>query len=172
MDKSGKVSWKSEISTKLDKSLALYVADYAGMTVEELSSLRRELKKADADFCVVKNTIFKKAVLGRSEEKLSSMLKGQSGVVYAFGDIAAAAKALAENAKKCEKLKVKGGFLDSSVLNAKEVEAIASLPSKEVLLSKIVGSLIAPHRGLLGVMNGVPRAIVSVLNQIKETKTA
>lgn len=170
--KSTKAAWRETIVDSLDKAGALYVTHYSGLTVEELTNLRVELKKVDAEFHVVKNTIAKKAVEGRDESVISGMLKGQTAIVYAYGDIAAAAKAVVEGEKKLEKFKLVGGYLEKAALTDKAVKQIASLPPREVLLAKIVGSLVAPHRGLVGVINAVPRSMVSVLNQIKETKTA
>ena len=170
LDRNAKVAWRDEMVSKFDASGAVFLAQYSGMTVEELTALRRELRAVDAEFHVVKNTIAKKAIEGRDESILAASFKNQTGVVFARGDVAAAAKVVSETAKKNDKLKVVSGFMEKSLLDSKGVEALASLPSREVLLSKIIGSLVAPHRGLLGVMQGVPRAMVSVLNQIKEQK--
>ncbi len=170
--KSTKVAWRESIVDSLDKAGALYVAQYSGLTVEELTQLRVELKKAEADFHVVKNTIAKKAIEGRDEAVIGDMLSGQTGIVYAYGDVAAAAKAVVDGAKKLENFKLVGGYMEKEALDDKGVKQIASLPSREVLIAKIVGSLVSPHRGLVGVVNAVPRSVVSVLNQIKETKTA
>lgn len=170
--KSTKVAWRDTIVESLDKAGALYFTEYSGMTVEELTSLRVELKKAQADFHVVKNTVARKAIEGREEAVVAKMLKGQIGVVYAYGDVAAAAKAVVEGAKKFEKFKVVGGYFEKNAIGESTVNQIASLPPREVLLAKIIGSMVAPHRGLVGIINAVPSALVRVLNQIKETKTA
>lgn len=170
--KTTKVAWRDGIVEKLDKAQALYVAGYAGMSVEELTNLRVELKKVQADLHIVKNTVARKAIEGRDEAILGSKLKGQVSIVYANGDIAAAAKTLVDGEKKFEKFKVLGGYLESSLLSEAEVKQIASLPPREVLIAKIIGSLVAPHRGLVGIVNAVPGAMVRVLNAIKDTKTA
>lgn len=169
---SAKAAWRETIVDSLDRAGALYIARYSGLTVEDLTDLRVELKKVDADFHVVKNTIAKKAIEGRDESVIGEMLKGQTGIVYAFGDVAAAAKTVVEGAKKHEKFELVGGFMEKAALDEKAVKQIASLPSRDVLIAKIVGSFVAPHRGLVGVLSAVPRSVVSVLNQIKETKSA
>ena len=168
LDRNAKNAWREDLTQSFDKAQAVFLARYSGMTVEDLTVLRRDLRTHNAKFEVVKNTIAKKANEGRAEAAIGDMLKGQTGVVFAFGDVAAAAKTLSEAAKKYEKLNLVGGFMENATLYAKAVDKLASLPSREVLLSKIVGSLIAPHRSMLGVLQGVPRAMVSVLNQIKE----
>lgn len=171
MDRNTKIQWRDDLVKDFDKAQAVYLTHYSGMTVEDLTSLRRELRGTNADMQVVKNTIAKKAIDGRPESVVADLLKGQVAVVFAYGDVAAAAKVVSENAKKNDKFKIVGGVMDGRLLDSSAIQTLASLPSKDVLISKIVGSLVAPHRGLLGVMQGVPRAIVSVLNQIKEKKS-
>jgi large subunit ribosomal protein L10 len=170
MDRTQKSQWRDELVDALDKAQAVYVTQFKGMTVEDLTDLRRELRKSEAHYRVVKNSIARKAIEGRGEAVMADFFKGQIGVIFADGDVAAAAKTLKDIAKKNNKLVLVGGYMEGNVIDAKGVEAIASLPSREVLLAKIIGSLVAPHRGLLGVLQGVPRAMVSVLNQIKEKK--
>ena len=172
MDRKGKQEWRDRLGDSLGKSQAVFLAHYAGLTVEDLASLRRELRATQAEFKVVKNTILKKAVEGTPEAALIPFLTGQTGIVFAYGDAAATAKALGESAKKLEKLEVRGGFMDSGVLSPGDVVSLASLPSREVLLGKIVGSLVAPHRGMLGILQGVPGALVRVLGQIQQGKVA
>lgn len=170
MDRNSKLQWRNDVVEALDKSNAVFLANYAGMTVEHLTALRRELKAVNADFHVVKNTVAQKAIESRDESILAEHFKGQTGVVFAYGDAAAAAKAFSEAAKKFEKLQVVGGYMEKSVLTPASVERLASLPSREVLIGQLVGTMIAPHRGLLGVLNGVQRNLVQVLNAIKEKK--
>ncbi len=170
MDRNAKVQWRDSVVEALDKSGAVFLANYSGMTVEELTAMRRELKAVQADFHVVKNTIAQKAVEGRDENVISELFKGQTGVVFAYGDAAAAAKVFSESAKKFEKLKIVGGYMEKSLLTPASVEKLASLPSREVLLGQLIGTMVAPHRGLLNVLNGVPRNLVQVLNAIKEKK--
>ncbi len=172
MDRNAKLQWRESVVQALDKSGAVFLANYSGMTVEELTAMRRELKTVHADFHVVKNTIAQKAVEGRDENVISSLFTGQTGVVFAYGDAAAAAKVFADSAKKFEKLKITGGYMEKSVLTPASVEKLASLPSREVLLGQLIGTMVAPHRGLLNVLNGVPRNLVQVLNAIKEKKAS
>ncbi|MBX9704387.1 MAG: 50S ribosomal protein L10 [Silvanigrellaceae bacterium] len=172
MDRNAKQQWRDNIVEALDKSGAVFLTHYSGMTVEHLTALRRELKAVNADFYVVKNKIALKAIENRDEKVVSGLFKGQTGVVFAYGDSAAAAKVVSESAKKFENLKVVGGYMEKSALQPTAVEHLASLPSKEVLIGQIIGSMIAPHRGLLGVLNGVSRNMVQVLNAIKEKKAS
>jgi large subunit ribosomal protein L10 len=172
LDRNAKLQWRESVVQALDKSGAVFLANYSGMTVEELTVMRRELKAVHADFHVVKNTIAQKAVEGRDENVISSLFKGQTGVVFAYGDTAAAAKVFADSAKKCEKLKIVGGYMEKSLLTPTSVEKLASLPSREVLLGQLIGTMVAPHRGLLNVLNGVSKNLLQVLSAIKEKKAS
>jgi len=172
LDRKAKLQWRDDVVQALDKSNAVFLANYSGMTVEDLTALRRELKAVQAEFHVVKNKVAQKAIESRSENIIASMFKGQTGVVFAFGDAAAAAKKISEAAKKFEKLNIVGGYMEAASFKANDVEKLASLPSREVLLGQLVGSMVAPHRGLLGVLNGVQRNLVQVLNAIKDKKSS
>jgi len=147
--------WREEIGKAFDKSGAVFLAEYKGMTVESLSLLRRKLREVGAEYKIVKNSIAKKAIAGRSEEVIADFFKNQVGVVFAYQDYAAAAKALAEVAKTNDKLVMLGGYMEGRALSKEEVKIIASLPSREELLSKIIGSLVAPHKGLLSIIKQV-----------------
>ena len=95
---------------------------------------------------------------------------GPVGIVYLNGDIAAGAKVAVEFAKDHDKFVVSSGLLDGELVSVAEIETISDLPSKDVLLAQILGSLIAPHKGIMGILNGVPRSLVQVVNAIKDTK--
>src|SRR5689334_8713531 len=157
MNRIEKSEWRESVVRALDSSTSIFLANYSGMTVEELSSLRRELRAVRADFQVVKNTIARRALEGRSEAVVSKLLKGQMGVVFAYGDVGAAAKTLSNAAKKYEKLTVVAGSLEGSLIDQAGITKIADLPSREVLIAKILGAMVAPHRGLLNALNGVSR---------------
>jgi large subunit ribosomal protein L10 len=172
MDRKGKEAVRVVAEGRFEKANAAVVAEFRGLTVASLTELRKALKKANGEFRIVKNRVAKKAVLGKAEtaKELASSLKGPVGIAFLYGDAAAGAKALADFEKSNELFKITAGVMDSKKLSANEVKAIASLPSKEVLLGQIVGLLVSPHRGLLGVVNAVPRSLVQVINQIKEKK--
>ncbi len=172
MDRKAKEALREVAEGRFGKAGAAIVAEYRGLTVASLTELRKELRKANAEFRIVKNRVAKKAVLGKAEsaKDLADSLKGPVGIAFLYGDAAAGAKALSEFEKNNELFKIKAGVMESKKLTAADVKAIASLPSREVLLGQIVGLLVSPHRGLLGVFNAVPRSLVQVINQIKEKK--
>ena len=173
MDRSGKEQLRTAVAEQIKKSNALIVAEYRGMTVAEMTDLRVKLRESEAEFKVIKNRVAKKAIEGELEnlKEFSSSFTGPIGVVYAYGDSAQATKTVLEFAKGNPKLVIKSGHMDGEQVNIDELKAIADLPSKDVLMGQIVGSLVAPHRGLLGVLNGVSRNLVQVINAIKDTKS-
>lgn len=172
MNREGKVQLKNEIAEKLGKANAVILAEYRGLSVGELTDLRVELRKSDAEFKVNKNRIFKRALEeDRKEfESLKDELVGPVGTVFVYGDTAQATKSLLEFNKGHENLKVKCGFMDGQSVDESALKAIADLPSREVLLGQIVGSLASPSRGLVTTLSGVARNLVYVINAIKEKK--
>lgn len=172
MSREGKAQLKAQLGEKLQKAGAVIVTEYRGLTVEQLTQLRNELRKADAEFKVTKNRILKRAINEDAENysKLSEKLVGPIGAVYVYGDVAQATKSLLEFNKTNEKLIVKGGVFEGESLDESKLKAIADLPSKDVLMAQIVGSLISPHRGLLLTINGVTRNLVQVIAAIRDKK--
>jgi len=164
---------RQDIASRLEKSNAAVLAEYRGLTVGELSKLRVELRKAESEFAVINNRIAIKAIENDAKdcEPIKDLLKGPLGIVYSYGDVAASAKVILEFAKEHKKFKVTGGVMDGAALSVDELDALSNLPSREVLLGQIVGSLVAPHRGIMGVMNGVTRNLVQVINAIKDQKS-
>lgn len=173
MDRKAKEALRVEFEGRFSKAKAAIVAEYRGLTVAELTSLRRDLRKVNGEFRVLKNRVARKAVAGKQDgfSGLETSLKGPIGVAYLYGDAAAGAKAMVEFEKGKELFKITAGVMDSKTITPAEVKAIASLPSKEVLLGQLVGLLVSPHRGLLGVLNAVPRSLVLVINAVKEKKS-
>jgi large subunit ribosomal protein L10 len=174
MDKKKKQEVREAVAGKLGDANAVIVTEYRGLTVEQVTALRVQLRKAKAEYKVVKNRIAKKAIEEHAKEfeGMKDALKGPVGLVYVFGDFAQAAKATLDFQKDNEIFEIKSAFSEGSLMTKAQLVSIADLPSKEVLLGQIVGSLINPHRNLLGVLSGVQRKVVQVINAIKETKTA
>ena len=172
MTKAQKQTLKTEISGRLQKANAAIIAEYRGLTVAELTELRVKLREAKAEFHVYKNRVARVAIKEDvpNAAAIADKLKGPIGLVLAFGDMAQAAKALLDFAKDRENFKVGDGYMDGKGVSLAEITAISSLPSREVLLARIVGTLVSPHRGLVTVLSGVPRQLVQVINAIKEKK--
>lgn len=155
----------------LESSKLTVVSDYQGTTVAELTGLRREIQKAGGDLTIAKNTLIRKSVEGTSvSEDLDLFLSGPTALVYTNGDPVPVAKALTESVKKLKKTTIKGGILEGKKISETELKAIADLPSKEVLIAKMLGSLNAPAQNIVYALSGVSRNLVYVLDAIRKQK--
>lgn len=161
-----------QIKGDLEGASAMWVVDYRGLTVADIQSLRRNVRDAGAVMKVYKNTIMHLALSQEELPTLDDLLAGPSAFVFAGEDVAASAKAVKEFAKQNENLTIKGGLMDGEAISAAEVEAIASLPSREVLMAQIAGAINGVARGLATSINGVPSGIAQTISQVAEQKEA
>lgn len=161
-----------ELRNRLAESQNLFLTDFAGLTVEEITKLRGELRKDGSTYAVVKNTLFKIAAGEEIATALDEYLAGPTGIVFAGADPVAPAKAIKQFADDSKKLGIKAAFVDGKFVDKKQVETLAALPSKVELLARLVGSLASPMRGLVTVLSGNQSGLVRVLNAIREQKEA
>jgi large subunit ribosomal protein L10 len=159
-----------EISEKLKSAKAMVFADYRGLTVEQDTQLRSALRKAEVEYKVVKNSLTRFAAKENGLEGLDSFLKGPTAIAISDKDPVAPAKILSEFAKKFDKLELKVGVVEGKIINVSEVKALAELPSREVLIAKVLGGFNAPISGLVNVLNGNIRGLVVALNAVAEQK--
>jgi large subunit ribosomal protein L10 len=141
MSKADKIERVAELKAGIEGSEALLLTDYRGLTVSDITELRRSLAEGGTAFSVVKNTLMQRAVSDASIEELESLLEGPTAVAFIAGDPVAAAKKVVEAAKRFPALVLKGGYMDGKVLSADEAKALADLESRDVMLSKIAGLL-------------------------------
>lgn len=160
-----------ELRDRLAASQNLFLTDYAGLTVEEITKLRGELRKDGNTYTVVKNTLFRIAA-GDVASQLETFLAGPTGIVFAGSDPIAPAKALKTFSDATKKIGIKAAYIDGKVVDAAQVQLLAMLPSKQELVAKLVGSLASPLRGLVTVLSGNQSGLVRVLNAIREQKEA
>ncbi len=159
------------LQEKLKTAKSVAIVDYAGTGVNDQVALRRQIKAAGGEFLVTKNTLIDLAV---GKGKLTDSLKGMSAIVFGYGDEIAPIKALFNFKKEKEKLEIKQGLLGDQVLSVNQMEELASLPSKNELIAKLIGQLQAPVYGLVNVLQGSSRALVYALQAIAtkgETKS-
>ena len=166
------VEMLAQIKGDLEGSSAMWVVDYRGLTVKDIQNLRRSIREAGAVMKVYKNTIMHIALEQAEMPTLDDMLAGPSAFVFAGEDAAAAAKAVKDFAKSTENLEIKGGLMDAVALSAAEVEAIASLPSREQLMAQIAGAISGVARGLATAINGVPRGLAQATKAVADQKAA
>lgn len=162
----------ANIKADLEAAGAVWVVDYRGLAVKEIQQLRRNIREADGQMKVYKNTIMHLALSQADLPTLDDLLAGPSAFVFAGTDVAASAKAIKEFAKDNENLQIKGGLMDGAAVSAAEVEAIASLPSREVLMAQIAGAISGVARGLATSINGVPRGVAQVVKAVADQKEA
>lgn len=160
----------AELAEKMRNASAGVLVDYKGITVENDTKLRRELRQAGVEYAVVKNTLTRFAAREVGFDALDEHLNGTSALAISPSDPVAAAKILCEYAKKNDKFKIKAGFVDGKLITAEEVKALAELPPKEVLIAKVLGGFNAPISGFVNVLNGNIRGLAVALNAIVEQK--
>ena len=157
------------IADLMADSAFIYFVSYKGLSVEAFNKFRDNLFEQGAECHVLKNRLIKKAADMQEAGDLASLeLKGDTAVVCGTGDAGAVAKVIKEFGNENEQLAPKAGFLDGSVLSAAEVDAIASLPSKEVLQAQLLGVLEAPKRNFVSVLNNSVASVVNVLSNYKD----
>lgn len=142
-----------EISVGIKDAQSVVLVDYRGLTVEQDTELRKQLREAGVVYKVYKNTMMNFAFKGTDFEGLAPYLNGPSAMAYSTTDATAPARVLAEFAKKAPKLEIKAGVVEGNVYDAKGMETIASIPSREVLISRLLGSMQSPITNFARVMN-------------------
>jgi large subunit ribosomal protein L10 len=149
---------------KIRRSNALIVTEYRGLKVKQLEALRRELRGADTEFVVSKNTLFARALADADMPVPESLLNGPTAVAFCFDELAAPAKTLSKWAKDTKILVLRGGMVGASVFDGAGVETLSQLPSQDELRAQVVGALQAPISGLVNVLAGQVRGFLTVLN--------
>jgi large subunit ribosomal protein L10 len=144
----------SELTERLRTSDTLLVADYRGLTMPQIDSLRTRLIESGARFSVVKNTLTRRAAEAAGADALLALLEGPSAIAFleADGDMVAAAKALADAARETRVLAIRGGIMQGRTVSAEEVETLAKLPPIDVLRGQVLGAIIAPLTALQGLV--------------------
>lgn len=170
MERKKKKQVMEEMGERLRQANALFLAEYSGLKVAQTTRLRRELGNAGAEFEVVKNRLFKIASAGTDAENLNEVMTGPNAIVYSYKDAAAVAKALAGLAKEMPLLKVKSGLLGKQRLSPEQVSRLALLPSKEVLIARLLGLMQGMPQRLVNVLQGNLTKLVLVLSAIKSKK--
>ena len=167
-----KVAVVDEVASKLQAADAVIVTEYRGLKVAQLAGLRRQLRSAGGEYKVYKNTLARLGAEKAGVAGLDDMLLGPSGITFVDGDIAAVAKALRDAAKANPLLVIKGGVMGGKLLSAKDVEALAELPSRDVLLAMFAGALQAPLVKTAGLLQALPRNFAYGIKALIEQKEA
>ena len=155
---------------KLKNAVCGVLVDYQGITVEEDTKLRAELRAAGVDYFVFKNTLARRAVKEVGYDELLPSLKLMTAIAVSETDPVAPAKILASYAGKIPTFKIKAGFVEGRVIDAAGVNQLATLPSREELVAKMLGSLQSPMYGLVNVLNGNLSGLARVLAAVRDRK--
>jgi large subunit ribosomal protein L10 len=167
-----KVQAVADIKERLDGAQAVFLAEYAGLSVQEQQALRRELRANGAEFKVVKMTLARLAAADLEIEDFDALLLGPTGLTFADGDPVGAAKVLRDFAKDHEVLVVKGGLLGREFLTPERIADLADIEPREVLLAKIVGAFEAPMAKMAGLLAALPRNAATAMQALLEKKEA
>jgi large subunit ribosomal protein L10 len=159
-----------EVAAQISESEAVFAVDYRGISVPQAADLRTKLRDADASFRIVKNTLTLRAADKAGAEALKELLEGPTAMTFVRGDAAAAAKALSDfrRASGGTLLEFKGGWMNGAPLGAPEIEAIAKLPSRDVLYGRLVGMVASPLTGLVTSLGGLIGGLARQLQQMAD----
>jgi large subunit ribosomal protein L10 len=161
----------SEIAEKVSRAKSLIFADFTGLTVEQANELRREFQKSKIDYCVVKNTLVKKALQNASGlDKVVESLRGPTAIAFGYDDPVSPAKIIRRFIEKHEKPSVKVCVVENLVYDGLRLVELSKLPSRPELVASILGSLQAPIVGVMNAVQAVVRDLVSVIDAIEEKK--
>jgi large subunit ribosomal protein L10 len=156
----------ADLTERLRTSETLLVADYRGLTMPQIDTLRTRLLESGASFSVVKNTLGRRAAEAAGADALLTLLEGPSAVAFldAGGDMVAAAKALSDMARESKILAIKGGVLQGRVMTADEVQSLATLPPVDVLRGQVLAAIIAPVTALLGLVSAPVQNLIGLID--------
>ena len=170
MNRDQKAQVIEEVAERLRESNAVFAVDYRGISVPQAAELRTTLRAADSTFAVVKNTLAERAADEVGADGLKELLTGPTAMTFVRGDAAAAAKALRDFRRGTggTLLEFKGGWMGGTALTPEDVDAIAQLPPKEVLIGRLVGMIASPLSGLVTALNNLPAGLARQLQQIAD----
>ena len=170
MPRPEKVQAVADIKERIQGAQAVFLAEYAGLSVKDQQVLRRELRESGAEFKVVKMTLARRAAGDLDIDSLDELLLGPTGLAFADGDPVGAAKVLKSFAKEHDTFVVKGGLLGLEFLSPEKIAELAEIEPREVLLAKLAGVMQAPMAKLAGLLAALPRNTAYALQQLLEQK--
>jgi large subunit ribosomal protein L10 len=159
-----------DLKQKFQDAKGIVFAQYRGLSVEDAQELRRGLRESNVDYKVAKKTLIKLAAKEMDYDIPTEVMDGPIGVAFGFDDEIVAAQKVQEFAKKFESLSIMGGFMEGKAITADVVIQLASIPSRDVLLAQMMGSMMSPLTGFVGIGNGVTGGFVRVLNAYREQR--
>jgi large subunit ribosomal protein L10 len=165
-----KVESVTELHEKFARAVSAVLADFRGLTVQELTDLRQQLREASLELAVVKNTLARLAVQDTPFEGLSPYLKGPTSITLSYRNVVAPAKVLNAYVKKQPKLAVRAGLFEGELVPAEKIAEIADLPSRDIILAQALAAMQGPLAGLVGILQGILSAFIGTLQAIHDKK--
>ena len=147
-----------EIKDKFERAESAVVIDYMGITVAQADAMRKKLREANVDYTVYKNTLVKRAIDGTDHAPMAEVLEGPSALAFSYDDATAPARVLNDAIKEFKKMEFKGGFVEGEYYDKEAIAQIASIPSREVLISKFMGSIQSPISSFARVVSQIAEA--------------
>ena len=171
LNREAKIQAVADIKEKLEKAQSFVVVNYIGLTVEQDTALRKSFREAGVEYKVLKNRLFALALkeLGYSDEFVKH-LEGPSAFAFGYDDVTAPARVVSENAKKFDKFSIKCGCVEKNYIDEKGVTALAKLPTREVLIATLAGTLQAPISGLARALNSTIGGLAIALKAVADKK--
>jgi large subunit ribosomal protein L10 len=170
MPKPEKIEAVELLKDKFSTAEGFVLADYTGLTVEEVNELRGKCKEAQIEYRVIKNTLAKIAVKDADIEGVDGFIDGPTAVALSVSDSTAPARVLAAFMREVQKMAFRGGYLDGQAYSADEIKEISRLPGKDGLIAQVIGALNAPMSQIVWSLEGTLRDLVSVIDQISKKK--
>ena len=158
----------AELTEEARSSSAMIVSEYRGLRVSELGAIRRELRRSNVTYHVVKNRLMKLAAKGAGDDSIASLLTGPTAVAFIKGNEGASAKAVLDTLRPYRLVKVTGGVVGSQVMNLDGVTRLSQLPSREVLLSQVAGAIAAPMSTMAGLFDAPLRDIAGLVQALAD----
>jgi len=167
-----KVETVQKLTEDVKNASSFLLTDYRGLSVGEITALRRSLRETGAEYKVVKNTLFKLATPEIGEAEFAGMLEGPTAVAFVHQDPISVAKALVEFMRVHKALALKGGYVDGQLYDGEQIQTLSKIPPKEVLLAQLVGSLQSPMAGLVWTLQGMMSEFVYTLQAVADKNAA
>ena len=170
MTREEKQAFVAEMRDRLSRTEAIFLTDFTGLNVQAMTSLRREVKKVDGEFLVVKNRLLRRAMAETDMPDVSSYLTGPTGVVFGDESVVGAARAVVDFAKENDDRPVfKVGVLETSVLEPEDIVRVSRLPSREELLSQVAGALGGPMSAFVAALSGKTQEMAGLIDALRES---
>jgi large subunit ribosomal protein L10 len=168
MDREQKAAAIAEIAASIEGAQAILAVDYRGISVPQIAALRAGLSDADATFKVVKNSLTERAADQSGAEVLKPLLSGPTALAFVHGDVAAAAKAIADFGRATQLLAFKGGLMDGAAVDVEQIRALSRLPPRQLLYGQLVGVVASPVSGLVRSLGALLGGLAVALGQVRQ----